>query len=217
MLEEGPREVPDFSQGRVREDSQKELQSSYGGDHPPLLSTRKRSSSLRGSMELEEDGSSITVLQEADSTVNFEPPPLDGMEEITSKRLRGSSRRAEVEEREEGEVEGEEGGEAESLKSLLEKNSVTQAVESGRGGGKGERGGGGGGGGGGGSSEEHTVVLGSSRSEHASDSMQGINWGGGGGRLLLETWILVGKVACWIFFWGGEGGKGEKSKIVCPS
>ena len=210
--------MPDFSQGRVREDSQKELQSSYGGDHPPLLSTRKRSSSLRGSMELEEDGSSITVLQEADSTVNFEPPPLDGMEEITSKRLRGSSRRAEVEEREEGEVEGEEGGEAESLKSLLEKNSVTQAVESGRGGGKGERGGGGGGGGGG-SSEEHTVVLGSSRSERASDSIQGINcvcvWGGGGGGGGRGGGGYYWQLGFWLerllaeFFFGG-GGRGRK-------
>ena len=59
------------------------------------LSARKRG---RDSLEQEEDKSSITVRQEADSTVNFEPPPFDGppsdvfmvIDELPSKRPRES-------------------------------------------------------------------------------------------------------------------------------
>lgn len=80
------------------EEAEKEESSSDGGrrtekDLTPLVSGRKRT---RDSLEHEEDDkSSVTVRQEADSTVNFEPlsfdlppPPSQGVDESPSKRSR---------------------------------------------------------------------------------------------------------------------------------
>lgn len=68
---------------------------------------RKRSSSLRDSME--EDSETVTVLQEADSTVDIEQPPVEEkLEEISPKKVRDSSNNSD----------------ASPLKSLLEKRAL---------------------------------------------------------------------------------------------
>ena len=123
-----------------------------GREHSPPtsgLSVRKRG---RDSLEQEEDKSSITVRQEADSTVNFEPPPFDAppsdvflvIDELPSKRPRECP--AGVEGGRTGEGDGEGRKEREScLSSSSELGSQQKVVPSDISGGEGEGGGDGGG------------------------------------------------------------------------
>lgn len=115
---------------RPDERESRDLLSPLGG-----LSGRKRS---RDRFEEEEDKSSITVRQEADSTVNFEPPPFDsapplfqGVDESLNKRSREFVTGGNVS----GEVDNDKGEQKERESCL---SSSTEPVV-GDGGGVGER------------------------------------------------------------------------------
>ena len=153
-LREGTDEEKDLSANF--ESGSRGVEMKEGREHSPPtsgLSVRKRG---RDSLEQEEDKSSITVRQEADSTVNFEPPPpfdsrdeFQVIDELPSKRQREcpagvDGRRAEVA----GEGDGEGRMERESclssssgFGSLVNKKATPGNVS----GGGGEVGGGGGG------------------------------------------------------------------------
>lgn len=114
---------------RPDERESRDLLSPLGGP-----SGRKRS---RDRFEEEEDKSSITVRQEADSTVNFEPPPFDsapplfqGVDETPNKRSREFMTGDNIS----GEVESDKGEQKERESCL---SSSTEHV--GDGGGVGER------------------------------------------------------------------------------
>ena len=116
MLEAGTRESLDLPRSRSATGQEErgggggeELQTSSSSDPPLVLVTRKRSNSLSSSsgQEERENSSLVTVLQEADSTVNFEPFLTGDAEESPAKRRREC--------REWREKEGEEGGEVRRL------------------------------------------------------------------------------------------------------
>ena len=173
--------------------SNRDIPSPLGG-----TSARKRSISLRDSLELEEDESSITVRQEADSTVNFEPPPFEppqpplfqGVEEESPcKRLRESPAGgvgATVDREGASDNEGRKEREgflasSSQLVSLLESKVAPGDVSEGRGEGEGDRGGDGKESGEAAGEGERAICHkdinlepGSSPSEQSSHSVQGI-------------------------------------------